>query len=69
MFARMGKFLGKVLGYILFWIGWGLAVIVIVQAIILSVTTGSPLVPVILGLVGIAIWLLGIGFRYILARA
>jgi hypothetical protein len=68
MFARLGKFLGRILGGAFFWIGWGIAVIVIAQAIILSVTTGSPLIPVVLGLVGITIWLIGIGFRYLLAR-
>ena len=68
MFARLGKFLGRILGGAFFWIGWGIAVIVIAQAIILSVTTGSPLIPVVLGLVGITIWLIVIGFRYLLAR-
>lgn len=68
MFTRLGKFLGKIFGNILFWIGWVIAVVVIAEAIILSVTTGSPLIPVVLGLVGVTIWLIGIGFRYILAR-
>ncbi len=67
MFARLGKLLGKVLGVIFFWIGWALAVILIAQAIILSLATGSPAIPVILGLVGITLWLIGMGFRYILA--
>jgi hypothetical protein len=67
MFARLKKFLGKVLGNVLYWIGWGLAILVLVQAIILSVTSGSPLVPVILGVVGIIFWLIAMAFRYVLA--
>jgi len=63
MFTRLGKFLGSVF----YWIGWGLAVLVIAQAIILSFTTGNPLVPVLLGCVGVIVWLIGIGFKYILA--
>jgi hypothetical protein len=53
MFARLRKFLGNVLGTVLYWIGWVLAVFVLAQAIILSVTTGNPLIPVILGVVGV----------------
>ncbi len=68
MFARLGNLLGNIFGNILFWIGWALAVIVLAQAIILSLTTGSPAIPVILGLVGITLWAIGMGFRYILAR-
>jgi hypothetical protein len=67
MFARLRKFLGKVLGNVFYWIGWGLAVLVLVQAIILSVTTGSPLVPVVLGVVGVIFWVIAIGLKYILA--
>ena len=63
MFARLRKFLGS----ILYWIGWVLAVLVIAQAIILSVTTGNPLVPVLLGGIGVIVWLIAIGFKYILA--
>jgi hypothetical protein len=53
MFTRLRKFLGNVLGTALYLIGWGLAVLVLAQAIILSVTTGSPLIPVILGVAGV----------------
>jgi hypothetical protein len=67
MFARLRKFLRKVLGNVLFWIGWGVAILVIAQAIVLSVTSGNPLVVLLLGGVGIIVWLLAIGFRYILA--
>jgi hypothetical protein len=63
MFARLRKFLGSVL----YWIGWVLAVLVIAQAIILSVTTDNPLVPVLLGGIGVFVWLIAIGFKYILA--
>jgi hypothetical protein len=67
MFARLRKFLGNILGNVLYWIGGGLAVLVIAQAIILSVTFGNPLVPVLLGGVGVIVWLIAIGFKYILA--
>ena len=67
MFARLRKFLGKVLGTVLYWIGWGLAVLVLAQAIILSVTTGNPLVPVVLGGAGVIFWLIAIAFKFVLA--
>jgi hypothetical protein len=67
MFARLGRALGRFLGNVFYWIGWGLAALVLVQAIILSVTTGSPLIPVILGVVGVIFWLLAIGLKYVLA--
>jgi hypothetical protein len=68
MFARLGKFLGKLLGNFFYWISWILTVIVLAQAIILSVVTGNPLIPIILGVAGVTVWLIGIGLRYILAR-
>ena len=67
MFAKLGKLLGKVLGNALYWIGWGLAVIVLVQAIILSVTTGSPLIPVMFGVTGVIFWLIAIALKLTLA--
>ena len=63
MFARLGKLLGKILGNAFYWIGWALAVIVLVQAIILSVTTGSPLIPVMLGVAGVIFWLIAIALK------
>jgi hypothetical protein len=63
MFARLGKLLGKILGNAFYWIGWALAVIVLVQAIILSVTTGSPLIPVMLGVAGVTFWLIAIALK------
>jgi hypothetical protein len=67
MFARLRNFLGKVLGNVLYWIGWVLAVVVLAQAIILSVTTGNPLIPVVLGGAGVAFWLIAVAFKYALA--
>ena len=67
MFARLRRFLGNVLGTVLYWIGWVLAVIVLAQAIILSVTTGSPLIPVILGVAGVIFFLIAVAFKYVLA--
>ena len=63
MFARLRRFLGN----ILYWIGWCLAVIVLGQAIILSVTTGGPIIPVVLGGVGVIFWLIALAFKYVLA--
>jgi len=63
MFARLRKLLGKILGNAFYWIGWALAVIVLVQAIILSVTTGSPLIPVMLGVAGVISWLIAIALK------
>jgi CRP-like cAMP-binding protein len=67
MFARLRKFLRNVLGTILYWIGWGFAVLALVQAIILVVITGNPLVPLFLGAVGLIVWVIAIWLKYILA--
>jgi hypothetical protein len=67
MFTRLRKFLGNVLGTSLYLLGWGLAVLVLAQAIILSVTTGSPLIPVILGVAGVIFFLIAVAFKYVLA--
>jgi hypothetical protein len=67
MYARLKKFLGKALGNVVYWIGWVLAILVIAQATILSVTSGNPLVPVLLGGVGLIIWLITSKFRPSLA--
>ena len=63
MFVRLGKFLGNVL----YWIGWGLAVLVILLAIILAVSTGSPFLPLLLSVLGIVVWLVAIGLKHLLA--
>jgi cyclic nucleotide-binding protein len=67
MFARLRKFLRNILGTILYWIGWVFAVVALLQAIILAVITGNPLVPLFLGAVGLIVWLIAIGLKYILA--
>ncbi len=67
MFARQGKFLSKVVGNVLYLIGWALAVLVIAQAIILSVASGNPLIPLLLGGIGVTVWLIAIGLKKILA--
>jgi hypothetical protein len=64
MFAGLRRLLGS----ILYWIGWGVAVIVIAQAIILSITSGNPGLPVLFGGIGVFIWLIGCGFKYLLTR-
>ncbi len=59
MFVRLGKFLGNVL----YWIGWGLAVLVILLAIILAVSSGNPLAPLLLGGLGVIVWLVSSSLR------
>ena len=54
-------------GNVLYWIGSGVAVLAIVQAMILSVAVGNPLVPLLLGGVGVIVRLIAIGFKFILA--
>ena len=68
MFARMRKFLSKVVGNVLYWIGWALAILVIAQAIILSVTSGNPFVPLLLGGIGVIVWRIAIGLKKILVK-
>jgi len=67
MFTRLRRILGSMLGNAFYWIGWALAAVVLVQAIIMSLATGSPFIPVMLGVVGVILWLLGIGLKYMLA--
>jgi FtsH-binding integral membrane protein len=67
MFARLGRFLRNVLGNVLYWIGWGLAILVIGLAIIVAVSSGNPLVPLLLGGVGVVVWLIATGLKRILA--
>ncbi len=66
MFARLGNFLKKVLGNVLYWIGCAVAILVIAQAIIVSVTSGNPLIPLLIGGVGVIVWLMAIGLKLIL---
>jgi CRP-like cAMP-binding protein len=68
MLVKVKKRLRGILGTILYWIGWGFAVLALVQAIILVVITGNPFAPLLLGAIGVIVWLIAIGFRYILAR-
>ena len=62
MFAR----LGNVLGNVFYWIGCGVAVLVLAQAIFMA-ASGNPVVPVFLGGVGVIVWLIGRGLRNILS--
>lgn len=66
MFARARRVVGRFLGGLIYWLGWGLAAIVLVQAVIISVTTGSPLIPVMLGVIGVVVWVIGLGLKYLL---
>ncbi len=63
MFVRLGKFLGN----FLYWIGWGLAVLLIAIAIILSITL-NPLVPMVFCSIGLIVWVIALEFKYILTE-
>ncbi len=63
MLVRLGKFLGN----FLYWIGWGLAVLLIAIAIILSITL-NPLVPMVFCSIGLIVWVIALEFKYILTE-
>ncbi len=63
MFVSLGKFLGN----FLYWIGWGLAVLLIAIAIILSITL-NPLVPMVFCSIGLIVWVIALEFKYILTE-
>ena len=63
MFVRLGKFLGN----FLYWIGWGLALLLIAIAIILSLTL-NPLVPLVFCGIGLIVWVIAIELKYILTE-
>ena len=63
MFARLRKTLGNAVRTVFYWVGWGLAVLVIAQAIILAVTTGNALIPLLLGGIGATIGLMALGLK------
>ena len=65
MFARLWRFVRHLMGNVLHWIAWGVAIVVIAQAITMSLATGNPLIPAFVGLVGLAIWIFGVGLRYL----
>jgi hypothetical protein len=68
MFTRLANYLRRILGNFFYWIGWALAVLVIAQAIILSLTTGGPAVALLIGGGGVVVWLIGLGLYSVLAR-
>jgi len=63
MLARLVRILRNFMAYVLYWIGWGLSVFAILVAIIVAVSSGNPLVPILLGGVGIIIWLITLGLK------
>jgi hypothetical protein len=68
MFTRLANYLRRILGSFFYWIGWALAVLVIAQAIILSLTTGGPVVALLIGGGGVVVWLIGLGLYTLLVR-
>jgi CRP-like cAMP-binding protein len=68
LFARMRNFMRRILGAFLYFIGWVVAVVVLVQAIILALAMGSPEIPIALGGFALAVWLFGMAAKYVLAR-
>jgi hypothetical protein len=67
MFARLIKLLGSVVGNFLYLIGWGLAVLLIGIATILAFTL-NPLVPLVLGGIGLIVWVIAIELKYSLTE-
>ncbi len=67
MFARLIKLLISVVGNFLYLIGWGLAVLLIGIATILSFTL-NPLVPLVLCGIGLIIWVIAIELKYMLTE-
>ena len=63
MFVILGKFLGN----FLYWIGWGLAVLLIAIAIILSLTL-NPLIPLVFCGIGLIVWVIAIELKHILTE-
>jgi FtsH-binding integral membrane protein len=53
----------RFLGNFLYWIGWGLAVLLIGIAIILAFTM-NPLVPLVLCGIGLIVWVIAIELKY-----
>ncbi len=53
----------RFLGNFLYWIGWGLAVLLIGIAIILSIPW-NPLVPLVLCGIGLIVWVIAIELKY-----
>ncbi len=68
MFTRLARYLARILGTVFYWVGWGLAILVIAQAIILSLTTGGPAIALLIGAGGVVVWLIGLGLYTLLAR-
>jgi len=63
MLVRLGKFLGN----FLYWIGRGLAVLLIAIAIILSLTL-NPLMPLVFCGIGLIVWVIANELKYILTE-
>ncbi len=66
MFGRPLRFLRNAVGNVLYWIGCGLAAVVITQAIILGLAFANPLVPVLVCGLGTIVWFFAAEIRYIL---
>jgi hypothetical protein len=69
MFTRLGRYVRRILGNLLYWLGCLLAVVVIIEAIILAIAVGNPFIPLLIGAAGVLVWLIAIGFKFILAGA
>ena len=59
MFVRLGRFLGN----FLYWIGWGLAVLLIGIATILAFTF-NPLIPLLVCGIGLIVWVFAYELKY-----
>lgn len=63
MFARLRKTLGNAVRKVLYWIGWVITIVVLGAAIILAVTSGHALVPLLLGGIAVVVWLMASGLK------
>jgi hypothetical protein len=69
MFTRLGKFMRRALGNLLYWLGCLLAVVMIIEGIVLAIAVGNPFIPLLVGAAGVLVWLIAVGFKYVLAGA
>ena len=69
MLRKAGRYMRRMLGNLLYWLGCLLAVVVIIEGIVLAIAVGNPFIPLLIGAAGVLLWLIAIGFKYVLAGA
>ena len=63
LLARLKRFPVNVISTVFYWIASIIAVLVLLQAIILALILGNPLIPLLLGAAALAVWLVALGFK------